>query len=147
MTVGKFSNPSNTNLNVHPVGRLVPSLHTSPPRLGSWGADLGFLQIEHDAALDCLDSLTLTAWIYPYYPYGFPANGGRIIDKSPVGEASGYLLDTYPGNSLRLITRDPHLIYRANLPTNQWSHVAATVDGQTGKQILYLNGKPMAESP
>jgi hypothetical protein len=25
--------------------------------------------------------------------------------------------------------------------------VTATVDGQTGKQILYLNGKPVVESP
>ena len=142
-TGGKFLNLPNTNLNIHPVGKLLLSINTSPPRLGSWGAGQGFLQIEHDAALDCLDGLTLTAWIYPY---GFPPSGMRIIDKSPVGEASGYLLDTYPGNSLRLITRDPHLSYKANLPTNQWSHVAATVDGKTGKQILYLNGNVVAES-
>jgi hypothetical protein len=70
----------------------------------------------------------------------------RILDKSPVGVATGYLLDTYPGNSLRLITRDPHLSFKAQLPTNQWSHVAATVDTKTGKQILYLGGKPVAES-
>ena len=70
----------------------------------------------------------------------------RILDKSPVGEATGYLLDTYPGNSLRLITRDPHLIFHANLPTNQWSHVAATVDGKTGQQLLYVNGKQVSAS-
>jgi hypothetical protein len=103
-----------------------------------------FLELSFDESLNCLDGLTLAAWIKPSQ---FLPGGMRIIDKSPVGEASGYLLDTYPGNSLRLITRDPHLIYKANLPTNQWSHVAATVDGQTGKQILYLNGKPVSESP
>ena len=103
-----------------------------------------FLELPSTEALDCRDGLTLAAWIKPAQS---PPGGMRIIDKSPVGEASGYLLDTYPGNSLRLITRDPHLIFKANLPTNQWSHVAATVDGQTGKQILYLNGKPVAQSP
>ena len=46
-------------------------------------------------------------------------------------------------NSLRLITRDPHFGYPANLPLGQWTHVAATVDGKTGQQTLYINGKPV----
>ena len=54
------------------------------------------------------------------------------------------LLDTYPKDSLRLITREPHLIHPAKLTVGQWTHVAATVDGPTGKQTLYLNGKPVA---
>ena len=29
----------------------------------------------------------------------------RLIDKCPVSAAQGYLLDTYPKDSLRLITR------------------------------------------
>jgi alpha-L-fucosidase 2 len=116
----------------------------SPQLCCAWLEGGGFLEFPYYSSLDCPNGLTLAAWIKPAQ---FPPGGMRIIDKSPVGEASGYLLDTYPGNSLRLITRDPHLIYQANLPTNQWSHVAATVDGQTGKQILYLNGKPVAESP
>lgn len=70
----------------------------------------------------------------------------RILDKSPVGAASAYLLDTYPGNSLRLITRDPHLIHKADLSKERWTHVAATVDGETGRQVLYIDGKKVAES-
>jgi alpha-L-fucosidase 2 len=104
----------------------------------------GFLEIAHQESLNCLDGLTLAAWIRPAQ---FPLRGMRILDKSPVGEATGYLLDTYPGSSLRLITRDPHLTHPAKLPASQWSHVAATVDGKTGKQTLYLNGKAVAESP
>jgi alpha-L-fucosidase 2 len=103
----------------------------------------GYLEIAHDKALDCLEGVTLTAWIRPR---ALPANGARIIDKSPVGAATAYLMDTYPGNSLRLITRDPHLIYQANLPLNQWTHVAATVDAEGGKQVLYLNGRPVVQS-
>lgn len=102
----------------------------------------GFLNVPHDAALDCLDGLTLEAWIRPEQ---FPPAGARIIDKSPAGAATAYLLDTYPGNSLRLIVRDPHLSYAAKLPVGEWTHVAATVDGKSGASALYVNGKKVAE--
>lgn len=137
-------NRANSNLSARIVGSVALSPHLNTPP--SWALQLdgrGYVEIPCDTSLDCLQSVTLAAWIRPH---GFPASGMRIIDKSPVGAASGYLLDTYPGNSLRLITRDPHLGFKANLPTNQWSHVAATVDGKTGKQILYLNGQPVAIS-
>ncbi|MCP4451371.1 MAG: LamG domain-containing protein, partial [Planctomycetes bacterium] len=49
-----------------------------------------------------------------------------------------------PGNSLRLIHRDPHLAYEAQLPVGQWSHVAVTLDGDTGDAVLYLNGRCVA---
>ena len=71
----------------------------------------------------------------------------RIIDKCPVNVARGYLLDTYPGDSLRLITREPHLMFPAKFPAGRWTHVAATVDGPSGKQKLFINGKRVAESP
>ena len=103
----------------------------------------GYLEIPNDPSLDGTGGLTLAAWIRPAQQNPM---GMRIIDKSPVGTASGYLLDTYPGLSLRLITREPHLIYDAKLPLNEWTHVAATVDGKTGKQILYINGKAVKES-
>jgi len=101
-----------------------------------------FLKVPHDAALDCLDGLTLEAWIRPEQ---LPPNGARIMDKSPAGAASAYLLDTYPGNSLRLIIRDPHLKYDARLPVGEWTHVAATVDGTTGSCALYVNARKVAE--
>ncbi len=102
----------------------------------------GYLEIPAKAAVNGEKGLTLAAWIRPAE---FPAVGMRIIDKSPVGGVQGYLLDTYPKNSLRLITHEPHLIFAAKLPLNQWTHVAATVDGQTGKLTLYINGKVVAE--
>ena len=142
--VDKISNLSNPKLPATHKGSVIVGASAS----GLPGKSIrldghAFLEIPHDKSLDCLDGVTLSAWIYPRQ---FPPGGMRIIDKSPVGAATGYLLDTYPGNSLRLITRDPHLSFKANLPTNRWSHVAATVDGKTGKQALYLNGRPVAES-
>lgn len=101
----------------------------------------GYLEIPSLAAPSGEKGLTLAAWIRPAE---FPAAGMRIIDKCPVAAARGYLLDTYPGDSLRLITREPHFVFPAKLPVGQWTHVAATVDGITGKQILYVNGKAVA---
>jgi len=101
-----------------------------------------FQEIPNHDSLAGKDGLTLAAWIRPAR---FPPSGMRIIDKTAVGSAIGYLLDTYPGDSLRLITRDPHLVHAVKLPVGQWSHVAATVDGKTGRQMLYVNGKAVAE--
>jgi len=100
-----------------------------------------FLEIAHDKALDCPEGLTLAAWVRPR---ALPPSGARIIDKSPVGVASAYLFDTYPADSLRLITRDPHLIHAAKLPLGKWTHVAGTVDGATGRRVLYVNGRQVA---
>jgi alpha-L-fucosidase 2 len=100
-----------------------------------------YVEIQSDAVLNCTKGITLAAWVFP----DVPAASMRIIDKSPVGAASGYLLDTHPDNALRLITREPHFSYPAKLPAKQWTHVAATVDGNTGRQTLYINGKRVAE--
>ena len=86
--------------------------------------------------------MTLAAWVCPQ---ALPASGARIIDKSPAGAATAYLLDTYPGNSLRLIFQDPHLSYPAQLTVGQWTHVAGSVDGETGRGVLYIHGKVVAE--
>lgn len=98
----------------------------------------GYLSVPHDAALDCADGTTLEAWVCPGY---LPKMGARIIDKSPAGLATGYLLDTYPGNSVRLIVRDPHVIHKANLAAGKWVHIAATVDGKTARAALYVDGR------
>ena len=130
------------------VAKPVGELHASPlsDELARHAIALSgqsFVEIPHGKTIDCADGVTIAAWILPSQ---LPFGGMRIIDKSPVGAATGYMLDTYPGNSLRLISREPHLSFAANLPTNQWSHVAATVDGATGRQVLYLNGEPVAKS-
>jgi len=100
----------------------------------------GYLRVDHDPELNCLDGLTLEAWIRPGHLTG---SGVRIIDKTPAGEATAYLLDTYPANSLRLIFHYDTLTHQAGLVPDQWVHVAATANGETGKAILYVDGKPV----
>ncbi len=97
----------------------------------------GYLEVADDDRLDLADGCTLSAWICPGRQ---AAGGGRIIDKSEVGTSSGYLLDTFPGNSLRLITERGVLHYDAKLKPDTWVHVAATVAAEGG-MALYLDGK------
>jgi hypothetical protein len=83
---------------------------------------------------------TLSAWIHPS-----ALSAGRIFDKCTPGGADGFLLDTVPGDTLRLIVGERSLSPPAAcLKTAVWQHVAATVDGVTGDMALYLDGKPVA---
>jgi alpha-L-fucosidase 2 len=76
---------------------------------------------------------TIEAWIRPA-----PGASGRIVDKITPGGSDGFLLDTYPGNALRLIVGTETVTYA--LPhSDQWTHVAATVDA-SGLLALFVNG-------
>ncbi|MHB8897990.1 MAG: LamG-like jellyroll fold domain-containing protein [Thermoguttaceae bacterium] len=100
----------------------------------------GFLEVTHDDAVNLAGGCTLEAWICPQQQ---AAGGGRIIDKSEVGTSNGYLLDTYPGNSLRLITECGTLSYDAKLEPGRWVHVAATADAD-GALALYVDGRQVS---
>jgi len=102
-----------------------------------------WIEIPHANAQLGKTGLTLAAWIRPT---SFPEKGMRIIDKSPVGIATGFLFDTYPGNSLRWSVNGNALGFTAKLPVNQWSFVAATLDFKTQSRVIYLNGLPVAKS-
>ncbi len=136
-------NLANAKLVPKTVGGIMPSPMSDTLAQYSLRFDgKGYVEIPHNPALNCRKGLTLAAWVRPTVA----AASMRLIDKSPVGAATGYMLDTHPDNALRLVTRDPHLGYAAKLPARQWTHVAATVDGKTGKQILYVNGQKVAEA-
>ncbi|MCP5537859.1 MAG: hypothetical protein H7A51_16700 [Akkermansiaceae bacterium] len=73
-----------------------------------------------------------------------PAKGekGRIFDKITPGGNDGFLLDTHPGNSLRLIVGDKQFNAKGVLPAGKWAKVTtrATASGWTvsvdGKQVI-----------
>lgn len=102
----------------------------------------GHLQVAHDVRLDPTEALTLEAWILADAQ---APEGGRIFDKGLGGTANGYMLDTYPRNSLRLISSLATLTAPDVLPAGEWAHVAATLDGLTGAARLYVNGRMVAE--
>ncbi len=107
----------------------------------------GYLEVAPDPRLDLDRAVTLEAWLRCDT---LPAAGARILDKSRVGTSNGYLLDTMPGNSLRLIVARGTLSHDAKLPTDRWTHVAATMD-PSGRLTLFVDGQQVAtlqsESP
>lgn len=94
-------------------------------------------------ALNARDELTLEAWVRPER-FGEP--GVRIIDKSQAGTQSGYMLDTYPGNSLRLLLAEGMLTARDVLKPGEWSHVAGVFSASRNIYKLYVNGKEVADA-
>jgi len=118
------------------------ALQDQPGLLGCW------VNVEAGKTIDALkaagrsESLTLEAWIQPEK---LPGSGARILDKITPGGADGFLLDTYPGNSLRLVTRAGTLSKKNVLTPGQWHHVAAVIDGGDGRLKLFQNGQRVAE--
>jgi hypothetical protein len=100
----------------------------------------GYLEVANAPKLNLTEACSMAAWICPKV---LPPGGARIIDKTQAGTSNGYMIDTCPGNSLRLIVERGSLGHAANFAPDQWVHVAATVDAD-GTEVLYVAGKPVA---
>ncbi len=83
------------------------------------------------------NGMTIEAWVKN-------PNGGRLVDCITPGGVDGFLLDTHPRDSLRLIVGRQTLINENALPTDQWVHVAAVVNNKTAEIKTYINGKAAA---
>jgi hypothetical protein len=103
----------------------------------------GYLEVPFDPRLEPQEAYTLEAWICPD---DLPEMGARIIDKVTAGVDDGYLLDTCPRSSLRLITEHGVLGFDARLTPGQWAHVAGTFE-IGGELRLYLDGRQVASTP
>jgi len=87
--------------------------------------------------------MTIEAWVKPDQ---LPASGARLVDRITPGGKDGFLLDTWPGNSLRFIVGDTVLQKENALPAKKWSHVAAVADPALGRLRLYVDGALAAEA-
>ncbi len=92
-------------------------------------------------ALDLADEVTLEAWVKAD---PMDAAGGRILDKSAPGTQLGYMLDTWPGNSLRFLNVKGMCRFDAKLPADRWSHVVGVYSASKRIMKLYLDGKEVA---
>ena len=99
------------------------------------GAAMG--PVADSAAWSFAKGLTIEAWAKPAK---LPGGGARLVDKITPGGSDGFLLDTFPGNSLRFICGQTQLDQRDALPAGQWTHVAAVADPAGGCR-LYLDGE------
>jgi len=78
-------------------------------------------------------SWSVEAWIHPA-----PGAAGRIVDKITPGGEDGFLLDTHPGNAIRLIAGAAQLSAPITF-TGQWVHVVAVIENSGGLS-LFVNG-------
>ncbi len=90
------------------------------------------------ASWDFNSGFTIEAWLKPEK---LPPGGARIVDKITPGGSDGFLFDTYPGNSLRLICGESQLAAKDAVPAGRWTHVAAVADADAGGCRMYVDGK------
>jgi hypothetical protein len=107
---------------------------TSQPQLLTSTRPQAGQTLEGSNAWKFSDGMTIEAWIKN-------PNGGRIVDCITVGGSDGFLLDTHPRNSLRLIIGRQTLVKEIALPADQWVHVAAVVNNKTAEIKTYINGE------
>ena len=102
--------------------------------IGSWRE---FKKPELDTGgADLTRSLTIEAWIRT----SEEDRGGRIVDKITPGQGDGFLFDTWPGQSLRLIVGRDTLSVKDCLQAGRWHHVAAVINAKSRSLQLWLDG-------
>ncbi|MBM4089849.1 MAG: LamG domain-containing protein, partial [Planctomycetes bacterium] len=144
-TIGRVSLFSRA-LTAAEVGALAKeqvrtAIDKSPALIGSWTefSNPG-LELEHAIFTR---PLTIEAWIQTDADAG---TSGRIVDKITPGGSDGFLVDTWPGNSLRLIVGDQTLTVKDCLQTGVWHHVAAVFEAghEQNRVQLWLDGVVIA---
>lgn len=102
-----------------------PDLYTELGQSADWTASREF---------------SVETWIKPV------ANdpGTRILDKGTPGRDDGFVLDTHPGNSLRLIAGQNLYGVPSCLKPGEWNHVAVVFNADADGIEMYLNGARIA---
>ncbi len=98
-------------------------------------------EVRSQKALQLTNVVTLEAWVKADR---MDQAGGRILDKSAPGTQVGYMLDTWPGNSLRLLNAKGMCRCEAKLPANKWTHVAGVYSASRRIMKVYVDGKEAA---
>ncbi|HXP63555.1 MAG TPA: LamG-like jellyroll fold domain-containing protein, partial [Dongiaceae bacterium] len=126
---GKLSLQANRELALSDRTKPV----SSPQVVGSW-LDLKPGDTLPTSAEDFSGAVSFEAWICPG-----EKESGRVLDKITVGKSDGFLLDTWPGLSLRIIAGSRQVHALNVLKPGVWQHIAVVLD--RGQPRLYLNGQ------
>ena len=110
-----------------------------------------YIQRDGLQALTPSSTLSIQAWVAPRsYEWGDLGQASAIVNQHDADARSGYLLGMYRHGAWGLELGDGvawHTLRApkdAGLPTDGWSHVAATYDAASGVMRLYLNGTQVA---
>ena len=132
-------NVCSTNLTGNLYGEIIS---TNIGGTNVWLFKNGRIEIPNNNLFQFKNGFTLEALINP----DNASAAARIFDKLTAGVNDGFLLDTYPGKSLRFLVGDERIIAKDLLPESKWSHIAATYDTQSGEMRIYLNGNLIASN-
>jgi hypothetical protein len=93
-----------------------------------------WVTVNGSASLDLMTGMTLEAWIYPTAVSGWTT----ALLKEQTGGLAYALYANYLCQSVTIGGSERVLMAGPSLPSNTWTHLAATYDGATQK--LYVNG-------
>ena len=130
------------------VGALACWLMTAAPMPAAPGDGLrldrtsAVYEVPTQKGLDLREEVTIEAWVRAD---AMGPEGGRILDKSAPGTQQGYMLDTYPGNSLRFLNAKGMCRFDARLAADRWTHVAGVYSAPRKIMRLYVDGKQVAQ--
>jgi len=101
-----------------------------------------YVEVEQDATINDLPTMTISAWIYPRSYGDFDA--GRILDKSSAS-SQGWTLRFNGGRLLRFWTKftgGSVNWYGPSINLREWQHIVVTYDhtSPSNQPIFYLNG-------
>jgi len=82
---------------------------------------------------DLNSEVSFEAWIMPE-----KGEAGRILDKLTGGQRDGFLIDCWPGLSLRVIIGPQQTDFPGVLKAGVWQHVAVVIGKR--KLNVYVNG-------
>ena len=118
-----------------------PAAPTEPNQGMGFNPKKEILEVPYTPALDLMDEVTLEAWVKVNR---MPVGGGRIFDHSKPETELGYVLDTFPGNSLRFLGGAGWLKCDAHLTKDEWTHAVGVYSASKKIMKIYVNGNEVA---
>jgi PKD repeat protein len=123
-------------------GTLSNATRTSQAKFGSalsFSGSNSLVTVSDSSSLDLTSGMTLSAWVYPTSW----ASGWKTVILKERSGGLAYALDSnsdagLPNSTLSIGGYDRQLSAGNHLPSNTWTHLAATYDGT--RQRLYVNG-------